>query len=256
MKRIFLILFVSIPLFHNILLASNQEDIYLVFQEANKYYTEGKYQQAVELYEKILSQGFKNKELLYNLGNAYYRLGEYHKSILYYERAKILDPFDDDINFNLQIANLHNVDKIQELPKFFLKQWWEDIRDSLASHQWAVVALISIWLASVSLVSFLFIISSKLRKFAFFSGLLFLVLFAISTTLGYSRYNFEINHNRAIIFTMNAYIKSSPEESSTDLFILHQGTKVEIVDELGDWFKIRLANGNIGWIKKSEVERI
>lgn len=256
MKRICLIVSLSVFAIQYFVFAQNQEEVYFIFDKANKLYIEGKYQEAVELYEKILSQGYKNKELLYNLGNAYYRLGEYHKSILYYERAKILDPFDDDINFNLQIANLHNVDKIQEMPKFFLKQWWEDVRDIFASHQWGIFALVSIWLASALLIIFLFVISPKIRKLTFFLGVFFLLIFALTTTLGLSRYNYENNHNRAIIFSMNAYIKSSPEESSTDLFILHQGTKVEIIDEIGNWYKIRLANGSIGWIKKSDVERI
>ncbi len=240
----------------NLILASTQEELNSLFQEANKSYIEGNYQKAAELYEQILYQGFTNKELLFNLGNTYYRLKEYHKSILYYERAKIVDPFDEDINFNLQIANLHNVDKIQEIPKFFLKQWWEDTRDIISSNQWGILAIASIWISAVSFIIFLLVLSPKIRKFSFFAGALFLILFILSTTLGYSRYKFEINHNHAIIFSSNAYIKSSPEETSTDLFILHQGTKVEILDEIGNWFKIRLANGNIGWIKKTDIERI
>ncbi|QLH52797.1 MAG: hypothetical protein CH6_0131 [Candidatus Kapaibacterium sp.] len=227
-----------------------------LFYKANEYYARGEFQNAIELYQKILSEGFRSKELLFNLGNCYYRLGEYHKSILYYERAKILDPFDEDINFNLQMANLHTVDKIQEIPKFFLKQWWEDLRDSLASNQWAIFSVITIWIAFSLFSIFLLVYNSKVRKIAFFSGIVFIFLFLMSTSLDYSRYKYETNHNWAIVFNINAYIKSSPEESSTDLFILHQGTKVEIMDEIGNWYKIRLPNGHIGWIKKTDLERI
>lgn len=227
-----------------------------LFKKANEFYAKGDYQSAAELYRNILSAGYSNKSLLFNLGNCYYRMGLYHKSILYYERAKILDPFDDDINFNLQMANLHVVDRIQEIPKFFLKQWFEDARNSLASHQWAIVAILSIWLASISFATFLLVFSSKARTASFLAGIVFLIAFVVSTSFGYSRYKFETSHNQAIVFSINSYIKSSPEETSTDLFILHQGTKVEILDEIGNWYKIRLANGNIGWIKKSDVEKI
>ncbi len=232
------------------------ENLNELFQKANQHYIRGEYTQAAVLYEKILNNGYISKELLYNLGNVYFRLGEYHKSILFYERARILDPFDEDIKFNLQIANLHNVDKIQEAPKFFLKQIWEDIRDSLSSGQWAILAVVSIWIASALLIVFLLNFSVLIRKISFFAGLLFAIIFIFSTTFGLTRYNYEQNHNLAIIFAENAYIKSSPEDTSTDLFILHQGTKVQILDEIGEWFKIRLANGNVGWIKKKLLEKV
>lgn len=236
--------------------AGNQEDVNSLFQKANEYYAKGDYAKSIELYQNILSQGYKSKEVLFNLGNAYYRLGEYHKAILYYERAKILDPFDEDINFNLQMANLHNIDKIQEIPKFFLQQWWEGLRDSLASHQWATISIVAIWLAAISLSVFLLVLSSSLRRISFFAGIFFILLFLGATILGYSRYKFETSHTYAIVFSTNSYIKSSPEETSTDLFILHLGTKVQILDEIGNWYKIRLANGNLGWIKKQDLERI
>ncbi|MFN3781532.1 MAG: tetratricopeptide repeat protein, partial [Candidatus Kapaibacteriota bacterium] len=187
------------------------ENFYELFQKANQHYIRGEYTQAAVLYEKILISGYLSKELLYNLGNVYFRLGEYHKSILFYERARILDPFDEDIKFNLQIANLHNVDKIQEAPKFFLKQISEDIRDSLSSAQWATFAIVSIWIASVLLILFLLNFAVLIRKITFFAGLVFAILFIFATTFGLSRYNYEQNHNLAIIFAENAYIKSSPE---------------------------------------------
>lgn len=254
-KQLFLIALLLLT-FLNSVIKSEVLNYNELFQKANQHYIRGEFHQAAELYEKILASGYSNKELFYNLGNAYFRLGEYHKSILFYERARILDPFDEDIKFNLQIVNLHNVDKIQEAPKFFLKQVWENLRDSLSSSQWAIVAIFTIWIASALLILFLFNLSVMLRKISFFSGLFFAFVFIFSTTLGLSRYNYEQNHNLAIIFAENAYIKSSPEDTSTDLFILHQGTKVEVLDEIGDWFKIRLANGNLGWIRKNQLEKI
>ncbi|MCX7909647.1 MAG: tetratricopeptide repeat protein [Ignavibacteria bacterium] len=228
----------------------------IYFQKGNEFYSKGDFRKAVEHYEKILNSGYRSKDVLFNLGNCFYRLGEYHKSILYYERALILDPFDEDVRFNLQMAKLHNVDKIEEIPKFFLIQWWENIRDTLSSKQWAILGLISIWIASIALITFLFVFSSGTRKLLFGLGVFFIITFLFATILGISRYRYETNNNYAIVFSVNSYIKSSPEDGSTDLFILHQGTKVEILDEIGNWYKIRIANGNIGWIKKSDIERI
>ncbi|MGC8748986.1 MAG: tetratricopeptide repeat protein [Candidatus Kapaibacteriota bacterium] len=256
MKKIILAILSFLLIQNTSLFSVDKANLEYLFQKANESYSKGDYHSAIDLYQKILSSGYMNKAVLFNLGNCYYRLGEYHKSILFFERAKKLDPFDEDIKFNLQMANLHTVDRIQEIPKFFLKQWWEDVRDSLASRQWATVSTVSIWLAFLALTIFLFVFSPKIRKISFFVGLFLLMLFLISTIFGYSRYKYETSHNEAIIFSINAYIKSSPEENSTDLFILHQGTKIEILDKIGNWYKIRLANGNIGWIKGTEIERI
>ena len=248
---IVVILFIPIETF-----SINNEELSKLFHRANEYYRKGDYSQAEELYQKILARGYTSKEVLFNLGNVYYRLGEFHKSILYLERARLLDPFDEDIKFNLQMANLRIVDKFEEKPKFFIKEWWENLRDSLSSTQWGTLGLVSIWSASVCFSLFLIIASPKTRKVLFLFGAFLLLLFVTSFGVGFARYKFETNHNRAIVFAVNSYIKSSPEESSTDLLILHQGTKVEILDEIGNWYKVRLPNGNIGWIKKSEVEKI
>ncbi len=238
------------------LLSLDKDEANKLFSQANEYYRKGEFSKAEEIYKKILSEGYVSKEVLFNLGNVYYRLGEYHKGILFYERAKLIDPFDEDINFNLQMANLRIVDKFQERPKFFVKEFWENLRDSLSSSQWATIGLISIWFASVCFSLFLLILSAKARKIFFLFGFLFLGSFFLTVGLGVSRYNFETSHNQAIVFAMNSYIKSSPDATSTDLLIIHQGTKVEILDEIGDWYKIVLPNGNIGWINKRDVEKI
>ncbi len=238
------------------LFALNKEEAIKLFSQANEYYRKGEFSKAEETYTRILSEGYVSKEVLFNLGNVYYRLGEFHKSILFYERAKLIDPFDEDINFNLLMANLRIVDKFQEKPKFFVKEFWENLRDSLSSSQWATIGLISIWFASICFSLFLLILSAKARKIFFLFGVVFLGSFLLTIGLGISRYNYETNHNRAIVISMNSYIKSSPDQTSTDLLIIHQGTQVEILDEIGDWYKIMLPNGNIGWLKKQDVEKI
>lgn len=252
-KFLFLLLSLLFPLllFSNKINSNNEE-----FAQANSFYQKGDFEKAKEIYEKLVNRGIRDERLFFNLGNTYYRLSEFHLAILYYERAKILCPFDEDINFNLQIANLRVVDKFEPVPKFFLTQWWENLRDRFNSSQWAIVSIVSIWLSAIAYFLFLIVRTALGKKITFLLGSILILLFLFASLLSYSRYKFENTHNFAIVFSTNAYIKSSPEENATDLFILHQGTKVQLIDQVGNWLKIRLPNGNIGWIKREEIEVI
>lgn len=226
------------------------------FALANSFYQKGEFEKAKEIYQEIANKGIRNKILYFNLANTYYRLNEIPNAILFYERAHLLDPFDEDINFNLQMANLRTIDKFEPIPKFFLNQWWGNLRNILNSEQWAIASVITIWLCAFAFALFLIFKTSKAKKITFLVGAILFLTFLSTSILAYSRYKYENSHTHAIIFATNSYIKSSPEETATDLFILHQGTKVEILDKISNWYKIRLPNGNIGWIKKDELEII
>lgn len=223
------------------------------FNKANLFYQKGEYAKAIELYHQMLSKGYVAKEVLFNIANSYYRQNQFHYAILYYERAHRLDPSDEDVNFNLQMANLHIVDRFEEVPKFFLIQWWTNIIDTYSSKTWATLAILSIWISAVVFSLFLVVNNANTKKAMFALGLLFFLLFATNSVFAYSRYHYETATNYAIVFAINSYVKSSPDESSTDLFILHQGTKVQILDRVGKWLKIRIPNGNIGWIEQEEL---
>lgn len=226
------------------------------FNKANLFYQKGEYNKAIELYHQILSKGYSAKEVFFNLANSYYRLNQFHYAILYYERAHRLDPSDEDINFNLRMANLHIVDRFDEVPKFFLVQWWTHLIDTYSSQTWATVAILSIWISTAVFALFLVVNNVNIKKALFALGLLCFFLFITNSILAYSRYHNETTENYAIVFAINSYVKSSPEENSTDLFILHQGTKVQILDRIGKWLKIRIPNGNIGWIEEKELVTI
>ncbi|MGQ9819237.1 MAG: tetratricopeptide repeat protein [Candidatus Kapaibacteriales bacterium] len=253
MRKVLFLLAIIYPL---LLLSNDPKLINEEFTRANLLYQKGEFEKAKEIYEKLVNLGTRDERLFFNLGNTYYRLNEFHRAILFYERAKILAPFDEDINFNLQIANLRVVDKFQPVPKFFIYQWWENLRDSFNSDQWATISIVLIWLSAFAFTIFLIVRTSLGRKITFLLGLIFILLFLFASVLSYSRYSYENAHDFAIVFSTNAYIKSSPEDNATDLFILHQGTKVQLIDQVGIWSKIRLPNGNIGWIKKDEIEVI
>ncbi len=194
--------------------------------------------------------------MYYNLGNAYYRLKDVPNSILYYERAKLLAPGDEDINFNLNVANLRTVDKINKVPEFFLTAWFNGLRDSFPSKTWAIITIIFSWLTFISLALFFIFWKPFSRKILFALAVIFLIINIFSFIFAHQSYKKETSRDYAIIFAPSVFMKSSPDENSTKLVSLHEGTKVKILDEVVNWKKIRLADGNVGWLPDSAIEII
>lgn len=226
------------------------------FKEANEFYSQGKYSSAIDIYEHLNKSGISNFELYYNLGNAYYKLGDYAYSILYFEKAKKISPGDEDIDYNLRIANLRIVDKIEPVPEFFLNKIWANMLNFTDSCSWAWSFIIIFWLGFIALSAFYLMNSSATKKLMFaLAGLLFAAsIFIFFVTMQSSR--LQNSENSAIIFEPSIYVKASPDGESTDLFILHEGTKVKLLDEVGEWNKIKIADGNVGWLPKSSFQVI
>jgi tetratricopeptide (TPR) repeat protein len=227
-----------------------------VIQQANEAYTKGEFTQAIDLYQQAVEENGVSAEAYYNIGNSYYRINKIASAILYYERALLLSPGDKDIRFNLEIAKLKTVDKIEPVGEFFLIDWYNALRDLFSTNQWSRVALISFVLFILSLILFFFTRKIVLKKLGFYSGLVVLVLTLLANVFAYSQKKKLIDRNTAIIFSPTVTIKSSPDNSGTDLFILHEGTKVEIKSQLSGWNEIETVDGNVGWIKKEEIEII
>ncbi len=222
--------------------------------EGNEQYLKGEYEAAVESYRSVIDSGYASAELYYNLGNAYYKSHDITMALVNYERAHILDPRDKEIQHNLEVAREFVVDRIEALPEFFLRRAYVNFIKLLDADIWAVMSLASF---AVSLLLLLFYFFSKrigIRKLGFWTGILFLFI-SISTLFFASRQNrFTTRHNQALILTPSVTIKSSPDETSgTDLFLLHEGTKVTVEDELGDWSEVVLSDGNRGWLKESDL---
>lgn len=222
------------------------------FAKANDYYQKGHYSKAAELYEKMVKSGYESPEVLFNLGNSYFKLKKIPHSLLYYERAKLLAPNDEDINFNISIANLQIVDKIEPVPKFFLYEWADSIESSYSSSAWSLFGIILIWILFISLAVFFFFWQSIIKRISFTIAALALIASIFCFTFAVRSNIREISRNGAIIFTPAVYVKSSPDEGSTDLFLLHEGTKVKIEDNIGEWSKIKIANGSVGWLKNHD----
>ncbi len=219
-------------------------------------YKSGNYQKALEYYKQIEQMGNTSAYLYYNIGNAYFRTHNIAKAILYYERAKLLNPNDPDIDHNLKFANTFITDKINELPEPFYLTWFRNFTYLFSPNTWAWGALI-LFITICTLIFFNFLTSSLLLSKVIKTAAAFLfVIWIITIISAYSSYQRATSKKYAIITTETVEIKSSPDEKSTSLFVLHEGTKVYIKDTFEDWVEIRIADGNTGWIKENDLERI
>ena len=223
------------------------------FEEGNDAYNQGLYEQALEKYGRILDFGLESAELYYNMGNAYYKMKSFPMAILYYEKALKLDPGNEDLKTNLEIANLAVADKIETLPEPFYKRWWNDLRSICSTDGWAWVGIIAFALALLCLYAFLMARRTGLRKLGFFAGLLMLAVLAVSLAFAIDKHADLMRQDEAVIMTPTVTVMSSPSESSVNLFVLHEGAKVRVLDRSGDWNKIKIADGSVGWLQSKEM---
>jgi len=235
-----------------ILQANPQAEI----DKANKAYMAGFFENSITIYEKIISDGLSSPELYYNLGNAYFKTNNLPSAILNYERALKYDPGNEDILFNLAVANTRIVDKIEILPELFYIQWWKTLKALLSPDGWAAVAIISFAMLFVLIAIFLLTRTISGRKLFFVSGILFLIINIISGIIAWQTTTESRQQNTAIVFTPTLPVKSSPDFSSIDLFVIHEGLKVKIIDRIGDWNEIRIANGSKGWVKTEDLKPV
>jgi len=249
MKRLFFIL-TTILLVTTKLLAQD------LLQSANEAYAKGDFAKAIELYETVLKEKGESATVYYNLGNAYYKTNKIAPSILNYERALLLDPGNSDIRFNLDIARLKTVDKIEPVGEFFLASWFRSVQNLWSTDAWSIFGIVCFILLIGCLFLFFFSRKILIKQLSFYVGLCFLILTIFGNIFAYSQNKRLTERNSAIIFVPTTTIKSSPADSGTDLFILHEGTKVKVKSKIGDWSEIVTADGNVGWIKSAEIEVI
>lgn len=251
MKKIFLIILLLGPLF---LIA--QETNEQLWDKANAFYTTEEYQQAVSFYERIVASGEESAKLYYNLGNAYYKTGDINNAILNYEKARLLAPHDEDIAFNLQIANQYVVTKIEELPQPFFLRWRTSTVNKYPADTWAFISIASFIIFLLLLGLFLFSKTVAIKRISFWIGIIAIVFSAFTFSLAAQQKGKINNRNHAIVFCPRVTVKSSPSETGTDLFLIYEGLKLEITDELESWTEIKLADGNKGWLPDSCIVRI
>jgi len=253
MKKLSIIiglLFLSISTFAQL---SEQQKI---IEQANQAYSSTDYENAISLYESVISAGYESSALYFNLGNAYFKENNIPAAILYYEKARKMDPTDENIRFNLELANSRIIDKMEPLPQFFLKAWWISVRNIFTSDQWAKAGIFCFILLLFAAASFIITRSVTGRKISFWAGIILLVFVSLSLIFSLSSYNEYSRKSTAIIFTPTVTVKSSPSDSSVDLFVIHEGTKVSITDLVEGWSEVRLGNGSVGWIKNETYRPI
>jgi tetratricopeptide (TPR) repeat protein len=224
-----------------------------LLQKAEKAYDSRKYKDAIASYEQLISEGYKSYQLYYNLGNAYYRNNELGKAIYYYELARKLEPNDEDVRINLAIASAKTIDKIDSKENFFISAVKTNLLSSFSTSTWAWLSIIS--LLSFAVLFFIFVNSGRLvvKRVAFFSSIVFLVVFFFTYFLGYSAVRAKYENKFAIITARELKVMNEPTPAATSKFSLHEGTKIRVVENNGDWLLIKLDNGNEGWVKLSEV---
>ncbi len=236
--------------------AVHADENQLLIDDANKKYNEASYREAADLYEKVLLNGFESSKLYYNLGNAYFKLKDMVSAILYYEKANKISPGNEDILFNLKIANNNIVDKIEIVPDLFYVRWWNMVTHIFTVDQWGIISLVSIILTLGMALIFLLSGVVWMKKYAFWFGVVFLFITISSYSLANERFNSFKKEHEAIVFTPTITVKSSPSDKSIDLFVIHSGTKVQITDHVGDWYEIKIANGSVGWMLAENIKMI
>ena len=238
--------------------ASAQENyVDSLWNAANAAYVDGRWADAVADYELISGMGLESASLYCNTGDAYFKDGNVPMAILYYERALKLDPSYEDARYNLELMNAMIQDRIEPVPEFVLKAWFRDLCYIMDSDSWAVCFIVLLAFTLALVLVFLLAPAPGGRRAGFFTGIVTLMLAAMSLSFSVWQRNEYTDAAKAIVMRPVTSVKSSPAAgASTDLFILHEGTKVKIIDEVGSWNNIELADGRQGWIPSTDIERI
>lgn len=249
----YFILFICL-VFSSVLLLSNTPQT--LFEQANLAYSKGQYLKAIEQYEAILKEGNQSEELFYNLGNAYYKTNKLGKAILNLERAVLINPTDEDATYNLALLKEQLPDQLDIVNDFFLKQWWQNFHTSFSSITWSILTLISLWIGIGSFVLWLFGSTRSKKKQGFLAGVVLLLLSLLFFFSSKSQGNMEQYSQKAIVLVEKVDLLNGPDIKSTKLLTIHEGLKVELLDQIGDWWKVKLSNGEQGWLPKEDLEEI
>jgi tetratricopeptide (TPR) repeat protein len=226
------------------------------FEAGNAAYNEGDFTKAISFYEQTLEMGQHSAALYFNLGNAYYRLNKVAESIYYFEKAKQLDPDNNDIKVNSAFAKNMTIDAIEAIPESQLARIQKGIFGLFSITAWSVFALIWVWLFALFFIAYLFVKATDSKRIFFFLSLLFLVLFVGSLSISFTLDQQQKETQYAILFSNNIDIWSEPNQRGEIQFTLHEGTKIQLLEALDEWNKIRIANGSEGWIKNAEFKSL
>lgn len=246
MKNIFYILlffFVSVS-------AQNEK----IFEQANTLYNTGSFAEALDRYKVILETDKHSAELYFNIANAHYKLNHIAPSIYYYEKALLLNPNDEDIKNNLAFANNMRIDAIDTLPEVGLKRFVKKAANSLTVDSWAKLSVFLVILFVLFYLLYYFTFKTGKKRFYFISSFTLIVLAFIALAFTFYTYNLSKKYSPAIVFAKESQVKSEPNLRSDEAFVLHEGTKVQVLDTVKNWKKIQLSDGKTGWLKNEDIK--
>lgn len=227
-----------------------------LIEKAAEAYSQEDYPAATKLYERILAGGSHSFEIYYNLGNAYFKQGEIAQAILNYERASRLNPADEDLQHNLAVAQARTVDKIDLLPAPDLITGYKSFVNIVTADQWGIFSIAAFILCLMAIASFLILPARWVRQASLVLAGLFLFSSLLFFFWGWQQQSWLNDRKEAIIFSPSVTISSSPDPSGAELFVLHEGTKVRIEERFRNWVRIRIGDGNNGWVPKEALEEI
>ena len=230
-----------------------QESSEILFSKGNAAYNESDYEEAVKLYKQIIENGQHSAELYYNLGNAYYRLSQVAESIYFFEKAKQLAPENQDIQINSSFAKNMTIDAIEPLPQSQIAQFKSRIFELLSIDSWSRLTLGFLWMFAILFLGYFFAQVVSLKRSFFFLSIACLIFFCASFIITFSKDTDQKQRQYAILFSKQIDTWSEPNQQGDLLFILHEGTKVQVLDSLAEWQKIRIANGSEGWLRNAEI---
>jgi tetratricopeptide (TPR) repeat protein len=232
------------------------QDLENFMQNGNDFYQNKQYDEAINSYEAILNQGFLSSELYYNLGNSYYRTGNLGKAILYFEKSLKVSPNNDDAIYNLKLANARTVDKIQEIPPLFFINWWNILLTTFTSIGWQIIIFVFYILLLICIALYFLIRNVQVQKYAFIFGSLNIIALLFSVIFFFASLERESSRDYGILLKSVETVKISPDKQSDDAFVVHEGIKFKIEDEVNDWVKIKLSDGKVGWLPNNSFEVI
>lgn len=249
-RGLYLLLLLALPLF------SLGDDNSALFEKGNNAYAKTQYPAAIKAYQQIVDDGDQSAVVYFNLGNAYFKQGDIPSALLYYEKAHKLSPGDEDINFNIYFANSKTTDKVEPQPEFFVTQWWHNIILYLSASTLSVLSVVLFIVGFLVLVLYLFTNIMLLKKASFFTGISMLALGLIAIFIANRQVSYFDNHHQAIVFSSSVTATSTPSPTSKPIFVVHEGTKVNVLQDNGQWIEVELPNGNAGWIAATDVKEI
>lgn len=245
----------ALPLFGQVDSTATDIDT-TTFVYGNVMYEKGHYAKAIEVYENLLSKNGPSATIYYNLGNCYYKMDKLGPSVLNYERALFFDGYNADAKYNLDLVNLRIRDKMEPISESLIAIWSRDFIKIFSVNTWSLFCLLFLWIGLAGFGIFRYTKSMQYQRFSFYGFFIAMVLFVITLIAAISRNNYDRYYQFAVIMAPSAIVKSEPNESSTNMFLIHEGLKVQLLESETDWSEIKMPDGNVGWLKNEDFVKV